>query len=242
LAARAGLNTEEAAGRARFGAWREPILRGIDRVLAARKEARERKHLQLIEAKKLQAEGMDRKEAEDQAEAAAAQLVENAAVIKAAERGSKTRAEGTDDTVAHQPRVDIKKMLEAAEKPPKKLPKPPAQPIKHFFKMLVGWKLRFVLGSSLLVGAVLWIQQNLNPEVIENASAATQVRDLQGAKEEGEKLWNLAKAMANPDVVWAPLKLKLLPAEIGSLFDHILQRRLAGDAVHAVGGGGIPGA
>jgi len=224
LAARSGLNPEEAAGRARFAAWREPILRAIDRVLAARREARERKHLQAIEAKKLQAEGMDRKDAEDQAEAAAAQLVENAAVIKAAERapaGSKTRADGADETVAHAPQVDIKKMLEAAEKPPKKLPKPPAQPVKHFFKMLVGWKLRFVVGSLLIVGGVLWIQQNLNPEVIQEATSATQVRDLHAAKEEGEKLLNLVKSMANPEVVWSPLKLKLLPDELGLLFNHI---------------------
>jgi eukaryotic-like serine/threonine-protein kinase len=229
LAARGYLTEEDAAGRARFGSWREPVLTWIDRVRTARKEARERRHLQALEAKKLQAEGMDRKEAEDQAEAAAAQLVEQAAEIKAAEKvrsRTRTSADDGDDTVANK-RVNIKKMLEAAEKPPKKLPKQPARPLKHILKIILGWKMRFVLGSLLIVGAVLWVKQNLQREqdlnqvVLQELTTAGDVRNVEGAKQEAEKFFNIVKSMVNSETAWEPLEVKVLPGGITGLFDHI---------------------
>jgi eukaryotic-like serine/threonine-protein kinase len=215
LTARAFLG-EDAANRARHGAWREPILKWIDRAQAARKEVRERKLLQRLEAKKLQAEGMDRKAAEVQAEAAAAQFVEQAAEIKAAEQ-NRTRGATSDETAPRTP-INIKRMLQAAEKPPKKREKPPAQPVKYVFTMIFGWKLRFVVGALLIAGAVLWVRQNLRENPVRDLSEVGNVRDVQHAKQEALKLYDLAKTIASSEEYsWKPLNVQV----VGSLFDHI---------------------
>ena len=229
LSARTALGTE-AAQKSRYAAWRDPLVRKLERVQLTRKEARERKLLQKLEAKKLQAEGMDRQEAEEQAEAAAAQLVEQAAEIKAAEVQAapvnRTMADASDETVAPQRPVNIRAMLSEAEKPPKRLPKPPAQPLKHLVKFIFGWKLRFVLGALLIALSVLWVKQNIDHmgkqvEELKQGVSAADAKNMEGAKKEAQKFANILKALVDSESKWRPLELSFAPAALTDLIDHV---------------------
>ena len=209
LAARDALG-EEARKRSRFAAWREPLIRWFDRIQLARKEARERKHFQIIEAKKLRAEGFDKAEAEEQAEAAAVQMVAQAAVIKAAE-APRRRADESNETVVHQVKpINIQKMLEEAEKPPKNLPKQPMQPLKHLFQFILGWKLRFVLAALMIAGGVLWLTK----------VTASEWESAAKAKNEAPKLADFQKAFVSQEKN-LPLSIEYIPDVLTKWFDHI---------------------
>jgi serine/threonine protein kinase len=85
LAARAQWGRGPRGARPRFAAWRDPLMRWIDNYRRARQEAKERKHLQAIEAKNLQAQGVAEAEARQKAERVAAVMVHQASEIKKAE-------------------------------------------------------------------------------------------------------------------------------------------------------------
>jgi len=72
--------------RAKFAAWREPIIAWIDARQQSRRHAREEKHLAAVEAKSLEAAGITRALARRQAKQFAAQLVDEAAQIREAVR------------------------------------------------------------------------------------------------------------------------------------------------------------
>jgi hypothetical protein len=229
LAARAELGAE-AQGRAKYGTWREPVVRWLERVRRARREARERRLLQKIEAERLRAEGLDRREAEDRAEAAAAQMVEQAAEIQAARQEpdpNRTRADGADATVAAAKPVNVARMIRDAERTPKKRPKPPARPFKKLVEIAFNWKLRFVIGALLLAGGSMWVRQNLAAtkeaaELEAGVSSAAGVRDVEQATEEAEKLLHVLKAILNSaDSKWKPLHLSMVPDALTHPFDSV---------------------
>lgn len=70
---------ERGAARPRHRAWRDPLIRWIDARQEARRQRRERKHLQAVEEKGFQAAGLDAAQARRKAEQAAAALVSKAA-------------------------------------------------------------------------------------------------------------------------------------------------------------------
>ena len=70
---------ERGQGRPRSGAWRDPIVRWIDARQEARRQLKERKHLQQVEEKGFKAAGLDATQARLKAEQAAATLVSKAA-------------------------------------------------------------------------------------------------------------------------------------------------------------------
>jgi serine/threonine protein kinase len=153
---------EEQAGAKlpRFGGWREPLVARLDRAQQWRREAKTRKMLQKVESKKLRSEGVDRREAEAQAEAAAESMVERAAEIKAAK---------------HKP-VNVKAMMSIAEKPVKRLPKPPGYHLWKTIDRVLSWKLRFVVGALLIGVGALWVREQVDPEklskAVDNVTAA----------------------------------------------------------------------
>jgi hypothetical protein len=67
--------------RPRFGAWRDPVVRWIDSFVRARAEARARGHLQAVEQKRLEAEGLAATEARARAERVAEAVVARAAEV-----------------------------------------------------------------------------------------------------------------------------------------------------------------
>jgi hypothetical protein len=69
---------DRGTGRAKFAAWRDPLVRWIEARQIARREAKERRHLQAVEEKSLKAAGVDAAQARKQAEKAATKLISQA--------------------------------------------------------------------------------------------------------------------------------------------------------------------
>ncbi|VTS08270.1 serine/threonine-protein kinase [Tuwongella immobilis] len=145
----------------KHAAWREPLLQALETLHRKRREARERKILQQLEQKALLAKGVDSKTAQTQAEAAADFVVAQAGEIR--------QIDGLDPTVVDeanpQPtgrRVrNVSEMMRSAEKPPKKMTRPPVSPVQRITQIAMSGKLRFLVAAGLLLGCFAWIHQNL---------------------------------------------------------------------------------
>ena len=156
---------ESGKPRPTHAAWRDPVVQWIEARQRARKEAKERKHLQMIERKKLEAEGASAAEAKAKAEEAAAVMVSAAAEIKQhAEQRSAAGASVLEETSAAPPSFNAKMLIEAAEKP-KELPpeikkKLQARPKVNPLALVFGGTARFALGAVLIALCFLWVNSN----------------------------------------------------------------------------------
>ncbi len=145
LAAREWSWREMSRTREMFAAWRDPIIARIDARNQARKAKRERKLLQAVEVKALQAGGMNAAEAEAKAGQIAEVMVHQA-------------AEGS--TAAN-----MKQMLETARQPEKLFTLKPRRRtgpgvVGRFFDELIGPRTRFLVGAVLLMGFTVWLFEN----------------------------------------------------------------------------------
>jgi serine/threonine protein kinase len=170
--------------RATFAAWRDPIVAWIDRIHQARQEARERAHLQRIEQKNLEAQGLSAGEAKARAEQVAQALLAAAAEIKKAEPppplDAPTLVAPSAPTVA-QPlpkpppprRVHLQNLIQVVDQP---RPTKPAFSL-NFGKLLAapfGGGPRVLLGCALLLLAGFWVwQHNLIPDQTQLDSGST---------------------------------------------------------------------
>jgi serine/threonine protein kinase len=136
------------------GTWREPVIGWLEARLEARRLAKERKFLQKVEAKALEAEGVSAKDAQQQAEAMAADMVEQKAEVATA------RKEGKEGDI-------VKAMFAKARE--NKRPKPgynlAGVPLKNtrskdFLNEWFGRRVRFLLGAVLFAAGLLWMNQN----------------------------------------------------------------------------------
>lgn len=163
--------------RPRFRGWREWIVRWIDGRIAAWREERDRKHLQQLEEKSLQAQGMDLITARRRAQLVADAMLDAAAETRA-EVAQPPSARPVDPALeAAKKRLKIKTMLSDAKKGAyeakrKRLAGTALSPLT----MLLGPKMRFLLGCLLIAGCALWARQNglVSRENLENVKAAVQ--------------------------------------------------------------------
>ena len=166
LAAREWSRGEMGKERETFAAWREPIIAWIDARRQARKAARERKQLQEVEVKALQAEGMNAAEAEAKAGQIADEMVDQAAALKAPPTAT---AISDEEATAALPAIpappaNLKQMLETARRPEKLFTLKPRRTepglVSRFFAELFGPRPRFLMGAVLLFGFLGWLFEN----------------------------------------------------------------------------------
>ena len=145
-------NTGEVSKKA--GTWREPVIGWLEARLESRRQAKERLFLQKVEAKALEAEGVNKADAKAQAEAMAGDLVDQAKEAKTA------RKEGKEGNI-------VKAMFEKARQ--NNRPKPGFNlagvklqntHTKDFLNEWFGRRLRFALGAVLFAAGLLWMNQN----------------------------------------------------------------------------------
>jgi eukaryotic-like serine/threonine-protein kinase len=213
LAARTLLRqTEEGRTREKHGTWREPIIRWLDSILESRRDRQLYRHLKAVEVRKLEAQGVGRRQAEEQADAEAAVLIEQASEIKAAE-ADWTYGSGLAALPAATPQprsVNVRRMLDDAGPAPRKRRPRSGQPLQVLVSFFVGPQMRFLLAALLLTIGVLWVRQNATVE-----GDANEVDNVQ------RQLPALVEAFFNPEPAWQPLRVTFLPEDATFLFDHV---------------------
>jgi serine/threonine protein kinase len=173
LAARAVHGYGPRGPRPRFAAWRDPLVRWLDRYQRARQEARERRHLQAIEQANLQAQGVDMAQARAQAgrvaeamihvaaeirheaptAVAAATVAPEAGVVVPADSGrSRSRLAGA----APPRRVNVQDIYQVAAQPAQATSSK-GQGVSDLVGSVLGGGVRFMLGAALLVIGLLWL-------------------------------------------------------------------------------------
>jgi eukaryotic-like serine/threonine-protein kinase len=149
--------------RKKFRGWRDGLVHWMDDRLRADKERKERQHLQGVEEKNLQAQGVDVLAACKQAQAMADVLMDEAErVRKEPAKGSATIVD--PKSAAEAKRQRIKQMLADARRgayQPKRnrMLGLAASPLTF----ALGGKMRFLLGCLLITAFAMWVK--VNPDV-----------------------------------------------------------------------------
>ncbi len=162
LAARTQFGLGPKGPRPRFAAWRDPLVRAIDRYQRARQEARERKHLQAVEQKNLVAQGVSKDEARAQAEAVAEAMVQKAAELKKEIDMTVAEEKGvtlTESKPRPPRRVNVQELFVVAAEPPKRTVRPGVA-LERMLNRVFSSSLRFLLGAALLLGFLYWLHVN----------------------------------------------------------------------------------
>ncbi len=196
LAARASRKGDTGETWKKHGTWREPIVQWADAKVEARRVAKERAHLQKVEAKALVAEGVSKADAKAQAEEMAAQMVDQAAEAK------QDRKEGKE--------VSIKELVAAAKA--RRRPEPGMTLagkkhrslwLKDFMNDWLGRRLRLALGAVLFAVGLFWLHQN---DLLKESKAANAL--LSGDFDGAWKAASATKPLAIPGGVEVPAQLK----------------------------------
>jgi len=206
LAARALVRqTEEGQTREKYGTWREPIIRWLEGILESRRDKRLYRHLKAVAVRKFEAQGVNRREAEEQADAEAAGLIEQASEIKAAE-ADWTYGSGLAALPQATPpprRLNVRGMLNDAAPSPRKRRPRSGDALQVLVTFLVGPQMRFLLAALLLTIGVTWVRHNDTPEGDASEAPA------------------LVEAFMSPEPAWQPLRVSFLPEDVTRVFDHV---------------------
>ncbi|MFT3789262.1 MAG: protein kinase [Tepidisphaeraceae bacterium] len=182
---------ERGKRRKKFAAWRDTLIGFIDRRIEARKQAKERKLLEKLEAKAMIAKGIQSNIAAKQAKASASKLVDKAAYMKQSiekRRMAETLAPASKTTAPPKKSKRAQEMLEAAEQVKVESPESEISESlegwerQSYLKRRVGGPLdvlfgkmtRFTLAALVLIGFAMWWNQN------KKAAVAAELTAMQG--------------------------------------------------------------
>jgi hypothetical protein len=159
LAARLAFAGGTAALQPRFGAWRDPLVRWLDRFQKSRQEARLQQYLQEIEQANLLAQGIAAARAREEAERAAGVRKEEQPAAPAAPTAVTTAPEaGAGSSIPSRPIPSRPIVVQEIFQP---RPHPTSTPRSSFladvFEALVGSGVRFVVGATLLGTSLWWL-------------------------------------------------------------------------------------
>ncbi len=148
----------------KYGAWRDGVIAWVDKTQQSRHEAKERKLLQKLEQKSLQAAGMDAAQAKQQADAQAESMVYRASEMKSesSRRAAETMAPGA---VKLAPvKMSAKSMSAPPDDEAARRDRARGKASKHFGgaigMLIMGPKTRFILGAVLMAICLMWLNQN----------------------------------------------------------------------------------
>ncbi len=150
--------------RRRFRAWRDPIIRWAEETERQRKEERDRRHIQSVEVRALEAAGLDMVEARRQGKRRAQRIVEAAAMVR--ETAMRHAATLAPDAAPPPQQVHLVRALVSEDEPPDvgRVRREHESYITRRYggplDILLGGTMRFVLAAILLVGFLSWRYQN----------------------------------------------------------------------------------
>jgi hypothetical protein len=190
---------ERNRNRRKFAAWRDPIIRWIDRRHAARREAKQRKLIQSVEARALAAGGMDESEAQELARESAIRVMDSAAKLRdvAAQRAARTAAPVSSPPInapvpiQHTFVTIIAPEWAQRRSEPDSLTEEDAAGDSHESRQHMSWfrrrfgtpidwvlgsGLRFVAAMLILLCFAIWWQQNKGSKALDRAQAVVSTR------------------------------------------------------------------
>ncbi len=220
---------EQGRMRKKSAVWRDALIEWMDAKLKSRKEVKDKKHLEAVEARALEAKGVGETQARQEAKRTAEELVAQEVVVQGltAPGDRAARALGTGGgrarrTIARRQHLDL----------------------------LLGARVRFVLGAILVVACALWMNQNgmIRGSEIKQAIGAQRSRMrralaergmtwVTGEVEEGDEsgLPGAQSGEESPEESvgpaeheTTPLKIPLVPQSIRSRFFNSFSAVIAG--------------
>lgn len=203
--------------RAKFRAWRDPLIRYLDGRLQLQQEERDRIHLQQIEEKGLQALGVDVVEARKQAQHLAAAILDEAADARDAIKAGKPPVFKDPAIIAAEKRERTKQLLADARRGAYQAKR--QRLIGIAFSPLtfaLGGKVRFLAGALLLVCFGLWAKQNQIfdakqvADLKTSAQSAIDQQDTESAKAAAKEV----AAQATQDLLSRASNAKPLPIPV----------------------------
>ncbi len=214
--------------RPKFASWRDPIISAIDAKQQARRAARDRRLIEKIEEKGLEAQGVNLLTARRKARRAAEAMVITAAEVRASARAAEVQG---------GERLSIGKSLKhATDRPEDVLVEQETGASGPRFEgvlnLALGGKTRFLLGAALVAGCLIWIEQNklVDREKLKEAGATLQQSapkdvestDVDELKAAGKKAGTQVLSAVDREALkqaTKPLELPGLPASVGMLFN-----------------------
>lgn len=187
----------------------------LDAHLEKRRAARERKHLQRVEARALESEGVQAGEARRRAALAAGLLVEEAEAIQRDRRRA----------AAAESRADrLRQLLEAARRPEAAVRTRPKADVGAAVGAVLGRAFgpsaRLLAGAALLLGFLAWVHQNgllSGQRLRRSAESAVQAVKEQRAPDLERMQAELGEGVETGEL--RPLELPGVPAALTGLFD-----------------------
>jgi len=206
---------ENGRPRKRSGRWRDVLVRWMESTLKARKMARDKRHLQALEARALKAQGVSEAEARDKALLAAEEMVAHAETLQAAASAGAGPRRAADMTGRRARRsVAGRQTLD----------------------LLLGARARFLLGAVLLVACALWMKQNniigfSRIEAAAKAQGAMVTQTIEEARS-GQDGGGEAESPRPPEQAarpkTSPLRFPLLPESVARRFFNSYKPGAAG--------------
>ena len=146
-----------------FAPWRDLLIRWIDARLAVRREAKERKALQMFEERSLEAQGVNLVTARRKAERAARAMMATAAEIRESIRPhsgtfmvNRSIPEALREAAIKPETVLLEHERGVFDDRGRERTKLPAK----LASIVLGPKVRFLAGAVLLAGSIAWMHQN----------------------------------------------------------------------------------
>jgi serine/threonine protein kinase len=205
--------------RPKFAAWREPIVAWIDVKINRRRQVREKKLLQQIEEKGLQAQGINLLTARRKAQRAAEAMVTLAAEIKQSQAATRTAA-----TIPVNYSI-ARAMREAAANPEQVLvgrehglldeesESVARRVLSTTLDLALGPRTRFLAGAAMLAGCLIWMHQNgmISAEQVKSIAESAQSVDMETIKKAAD-LDKIQAAAKKIDIASINAKAKELKA------------------------------
>jgi len=191
---------------------RDKLLARLDAVIDAREKAKSHKHLQKLERKRLEAEGVSSSEAKAQSQDAADDIVEQAAEIKAANADGKKK-------------VNVREMMTRYERAKltqikRKRAPLPVLLFNRVMRTIFDPRLRLVAGALLIIGGLMWAYQN-KQELQQAADATDKVGAADNNKQAKKQAVDLLEVFEASESKTKPLQISFLPSEVTSIFDSV---------------------
>jgi hypothetical protein len=158
---------ERGRPRPRFRGWRDGLIAWVDAQEAERREAHSRRHLQMVEARGLEAAGVDAMHARQKAKRRAEAMVAHAAELR--RTGLRSMPEGQVGETAPPVALNFDKLFDAAGEPEHVSRRHEAYLTRRYggpVDWLIGERMRFAVAMVLLACFVLWLYQNKG--IVEN--------------------------------------------------------------------------